>query len=309
MRNIVYLFLITLFACNSAQTQVLEKIALPLKGGHTTSCVLVKPKTEKIKGVLVLIAGFGQTAEHVFPESKIPEIAHAHDLLTVSVGFGAKMYADSAVVNDLNEIVETVLHQYGVDKTDFIFGGFSIGGAIAVRYVEYCKEQPDKFPVVPRGVFAVDSPVDLIDLWYYFEREMARDFDPTGVAEAKYVADILKKEIGTPETNRPQYELLTPFDRNKNTPGNEQYLKTVPLRVYHDLDINWYLKNRRRSAYDCNFPNSSELINRLMGMGNKAAEFVVGKTGYRSNGTRHPHAWSIVDETAFVEWANKLFQD
>ncbi len=49
--------------------------------------------------------------------------------------------------------------------------------------------------------------------------------------------------------------------------------------------------------------DASELVSRLVLMGNKHAEFVSSKTpGRRSNGLRHPHSWSIVDEVDCVQW-------
>ena len=49
---------------------------------------------------------------------------------------------------------------------------------------------------------------------------------------------------------------------------------------------------------------ASELINRLVQQGNDTAEFMQAKQpGMRSNGLRHPHSWSIVDEVELVQWA------
>jgi hypothetical protein len=44
-------------------------------------------------------------------------------------------------------------------------------------------------------------------------------------------------------------------------------------------------------------------------MGNKRAEFMQSfKTGYRSNGQRHPHSWSIVDEKELIVWMEGLLK-
>ena len=49
--------------------------------------------------------------------------------------------------------------------------------------------------------------------------------------------------------------------------------------------------------------NGSELVNRLVIMGNNQAEFVSSKIeGRRNNGMRHPHSWNIVDEAELVRW-------
>ena len=69
------------------------------------------------------------------------------------------------------------------------------------------------------------------------------------------------------------------------------------------MDVNWYIQNRRRSIYQTNMLNASELINRLVIMGDKNAEFVASKTtGRRSDGQRHPNSWNIVDEIDLIQW-------
>ena len=114
----------------------------------------------------------------------------------------------------------------------------------------------------------------------------------------------MKEEIGTPETNPKRYNELTPFNHRLTETGNEKYLKDMAVRVYHDIDIEWQLKQRRRSLFDSNELSSSEML-----MGNERAEFIVSKQpGMRSNGMRHPHSWSIVDEIECIQWILKLFE-
>ena len=118
----------------------------------------------------------------------------------------------------------------------------------------------------------------------------------------------MKKEIGTPETNPKRYHELSPFNHKLTEPGNEKFLKNMAVRFYEDMDEAWQLKNRRRSLFDSNALSASELINRLLLMGNERAEFMTSKQpGVRSNGARHPHSWSIVDEVECIQWTLSLF--
>jgi hypothetical protein len=45
------------------------------------------------------------------------------------------------------------------------------------------------------------------------------------------------------------------------------------------------------------------LVNQLKILGGKKAELITtaGK-GFRADGSRHPHSWSIVDEKELIEW-------
>ena len=147
----------------------------------------------------------------------------------------------------------------------------------------------------------------MLGIFNYFNRELDKNFSEAGTSEARFVKNLMLKEIGDPEIESDKYSALTPFDSTSSEIGNEQYLSEIGVRVYHDLDINWLLKERRRSLIDSNAFASSELINRLLLNGNEQAEFVIGKTGFRSDGTRHPHSWSIVDEEEFIQWANSFY--
>jgi hypothetical protein len=48
------------------------------------------------------------------------------------------------------------------------------------------------------------------------------------------------------------------------------------------------------------------MINKLHQLGNDRAEFMnrLGK-GYRSNGMRHPHSWSLVEPAECINWIMK----
>lgn len=269
----------------------------------------VAPEGE-VKGVLLLLTGFGQQAESIFPESKLQNVAYANDILTIAIAGGRKLYADKSVIKRLNEAVDHVMKKYNVASDDFIIGGFSAGGTISLRYAEYCNEMKNEAPIAPKAVFAVDSPVDLFAIWDYFQREIKKNFSEIGVGEAEFVTQIMLNEIGDPIKNTDTYNKLTPFNADLAQPGNEKYLNDTYVRVYHEMDVEWQLKNRRRSLLDSNALPASELINRLLLSGNEKAEFMTAKLpGYRSSGVRHPHSWSIVDEVEFMQWALKVFNE
>ncbi|ELR71965.1 secreted protein [Fulvivirga imtechensis AK7] len=270
----------------------------------------IAPESTEISGVLVLLPGFGQTAESIFPETKIHNVAYLHGILTIAVAGGRKLYADEEVMTKLNATLEHVKERYNLSRDQFVIGGFSAGGTISLRYAEYCYERPQEASIQPKGVFSVDSPVDLFNIWDYFQREIKKNYSEAGVGEANFVSEIMLREIGHPVKNKATYDKLTPFNADLDEPGNERFLKDVSVRVYHDIDVIWLLQNRRRSLFDSNALAASELINRLLLAGNEKAEFVPAKQpGFRSAGFRHPHSWSIVDEVELVLWVSKNLRE
>lgn len=282
--------------------QQFEKVVFD-KNDSSNYYLAIKPKSGVIKGVLVLFPGFGADAESIFPETKLQNVAYANDILTIGFNNGRKIGVDDTVSNKINLVLKHVTDQFHVDTSKFVIGGFSSGGTIALRFTEFTREKPEKFYVKPKAVFAIDSPVDIFSMMEDDEREISKNFSDIGVNEAKYITSLMNNYYGKFRENKDVYNYLSPFYKDNKGQGNEKYLTKVPTRVYHDVDIEWQLKNRRRSIYDMNCLNSSEMINRLLLMGNAEAEFINSKNpGVRSDGTRHPHSWSIVDEVDCIQW-------
>ena len=126
------------------------------------------------------------------------------------------------------------------------------------------------------------------------------------MADSRFVLDRFAKEQGTLSEHPDHYTSLSPFTTAATSPGNEQYLRHVAVRLYYDTDLDWQLKTRRNGYYDTYLPDGSELIDRLLLQGNTKAEFVASKQpGMRSNGNRHATAYSIVDETDCIQWIIK----
>jgi hypothetical protein len=133
------------------------------------------------------------------------------------------------------------------------------------------------------------------------------NFSQTAVNEANEGLYRMKTELGIPSESIAEYNAVNPFSMNRNYGDNEKYLQHIPIRTYHDVDIVWRLKNRRQTVRNSNYEVCAELIYRLMLLGNDKAEFIQSdKKGYRSNGVRHPHSWSIIDEPACIDWIKSL---
>lgn len=265
---------------------------------------------DSIKSVLVLLSGFSQQAESIFPETKLPNVAYANNMLTVCFAAGYKVCLDSATRNNMDAMLRDVVRRYKVDPANFVFGGFSAGGNIALRYVELSKQYPARSPVNPKGVFMVDAPLDVFVIWQSMELTIEAHFSDAAVQEAEEALYRMKKQFGVPKEHTAVYAKLTPFSMDEQYGHNENYLKNTAVRTYHDVDIAWRLINRRQSVHNSNYEVAAELINRLLILGNDKAEFIQSqRKGYRSNGMRHPHSWSIVDEDECIQWIKSLYKN
>jgi len=294
-----------LFAPATGSGQFIEKIPFDAADSTNGYYLAIPPASHTISGALVFFCSF-RTPENLLPETRLHNVAFANDLLTVYVSLGKTMLADDAIITRMNAVLQHVAAKYKVDTARFALGGYDIAGTIALRFTELAYEHPAQFPIQPKAVFGVASFVDLFGLYRSSERQLKRNYFPPTTADARLTLDLMTKELGTLTDHPENYKKLSPFYRDEETPGNEQFLKSVALRLYYDTDIAWQLNARRNSLYDTNIPDATELVDRLLLAGDANAEFISSKwPGTRSNGARNANSLNIVDETDCIQWIIK----
>lgn len=249
--------------------------------GH---CLLVEPKNKPVEGVLVLLGGFGERPEDILPETELENVAYTHRLLTVAMGAGPKLYADSVVLAKLNAVFTYIKTTYGIPPQHFVLGGFSAGGMVALRYVELCNEFAGKFPIQPKGVFMVDSPIDIFTIWNSLEENLRNKYSDPAVEEASRAMAFIRNDYGVPRENVATYAKINAFNMDKSYGEPEKFLRNTAVRAYHDVDIAWRLVNRNQTVHNANYEVTAELINRLLLMGN--AIHIPGPSWTRKNALR-----------------------
>src|SRR3954454_16520002 len=288
-----------------SKSQSIESVVFDTKDSVGSYYLAITPESKEIKGVIVLLTSF-LPPESLLPETKLHNVAYVNDILTVVAPMNQKLYADSFAVHRISTILLDIQKRFSADTSRFALAGYDEAGNIALRYTELTYEHPNQFPLQPKAVFAIDAPVDLFGMWHRAERQIKRNFWQGAVGDAHYYLGNMTKENGTIYDNAKRYKELTPFYKDADSIGHEQYLKSVAVRLYYDTDIEWQLKNRRNSLYDTKVPDGSELISRLLILGNNQAEFIAAKQpGMRSNGIRNPNALSIVDEVDCIQWLKR----
>ena len=118
----------------------------------------------------------------------------------------------------------------------------------------------------------------------------------------------LEKETGgNPSTHLAEYYKLSPYSFSDSTQTAIRKLSNMPLRIYTEPDINWWLKERGADFTNMNATECSAMINELNRLGNESAELITTQNkGYRKpQNKRHPHSWSIVDNDELIKWLLK----
>jgi hypothetical protein len=211
---------------------------------------------------------------------------------------------DATSLSFVNQTLSHVIDSYNAPADKFVFGGFSLGGMNAIRYAELAYENDSLTTVKPVAIYGVDPPLDFARLHRSFEGAIKKNFSKPAIYESKAYLEKLHHNFGgSPDEFPAIYDEHSMFAKGQENGGNAQYLSTVPVRIYCDPDIDWHLKERRVDYNDMNAIDQAAFINTLHLMGNEKAEFVnkLGK-GYRMDGRRHPHSWSLVDAEECIEW-------
>lgn len=270
----------------------------------------LKPKGS-IQGTLVLFPPTWQTTESVIAHNvELIKMAKKKDILVIIPSINYNLYLDEISLAFLNTVFKNVSNKYQPPINKYVFGGFSLGGMNAIRYTEMAYENEAFTTIKPIAVYGVDPPLDLTRLYHSFENTIAKQFSEPAINEAQNYLQKMNDQFGGPPEEKPlAYIKNSMYSKREKKGGNAQFLVSLPVRIYCDPDIDWQLTNRRMDYYDMNAVDQTAMINQLMLLGNKKAEFInaLGK-GYRLDGRRHPHSWSLVDPQECIDWIMDCLQ-
>jgi hypothetical protein len=266
------------------------------------------PKTA-IKGLLVILPGFGGMPGDMLQETDLPAKARNDGYLVVIPYLALQTNcSDSISQSRLATLIPEVIKRYTIPNNNLVIGGHSIGGNGALLYTENAFKPTKEKLVKPKLVFGVDPPLDMKRLWRSFMYFKKTNFSEAAVNEADYFIQRFESELGgTPFEQPDAYEKISAFYRDAQDGGNARFLKSIPVRLYCDPDIIWYIDNRRTPVEHTNLADLSACIVQLKLLGNNDAELVtnIGK-GYSPDGRRHPHAFSQLNADEFLKWADNV---
>jgi len=291
------------------------------KGGNSNTLFYYALVPEgKVKGVLVLFPSTGEGVENVIScNKKLMQKCYDNNILTVAIAsnYNKGLESDPNSMHFFNTVFTEVIAKYNAPSDKFILSGLSLGGENALQYTEISRSAKFDTSIKPLAAIGVDPPVDMANLYRGAKDEIAKYMrDSINITPAKqqaldednFLMDYFHSLYGgSPEEYPQKYIDGSQFSLDQADGGNAKYLLDVPVRIYTDPDILWQMKNKSRSYYNMNCADQSAMINFLQMNGNTRAEFIpaLGK-GYRLDGTRHPHSWSIVDADECTEWMLKL---
>ncbi len=210
----------------------------------------------------------------------------------------------------LKALIGEVVQELNIPAGSLVVGGISAGGTGAVRYSEYCSSGHCDERSRPVAIFSVDAPLDFESWWNRQELNLRRGNPKSALEESQAILDALQWAMGgSPKQVRQAYRSRSPFLASEKDGGNAQLLKNVPIRLYTEPDVVWWIENYGCDYTTINAIDQAALVLQLRALGNTKAELIItsGK-GFRPPGKRNPHSWTIVDEPDLADWVAKSLQ-
>jgi hypothetical protein len=251
--------------------------------------------------VLILFPGFPENANDTKREFLIMQAAQKQGVALLFMNFNRKLWLNETEKQNLYASIEEALKpDHLLDKNIYI-GGFSSGGNMALTLSEYMVRSAK--PIKPKGVFIVDSPIDLQGLVENARNNIRRNVSEASVSESRMLVDLFEKSFEKDEKGNFKLQNFTPFDAHTNDISNLSHLKDVKIRLYTEPDKDWWMQNRGCPYEETNAFYIKKLSEALQGPYGNAVELIETQNrGYRANGQRHPHSWSIVDQNQLINW-------
>jgi hypothetical protein len=279
-------------------------------GDTVANSYLVHPFAGRPRALLVLLPGYGGdarsfTRSSAYTPSTLPERLAAAGVLTVTaVPDPETLYATEASLARLDSTVAEVVRRFGVAPERVAVGGFSAGGTGAVRYAQRCAANGCMAVPGVAAAFGVDPPLDFERLYRSARLIVRRGAPRSNLAEERWLMDALEASLGGgPDAAPDAYHRASPLIASRADGGNARLLAQTPIRLYTEPDVHWWMEARDLDYSGMNAMDHAALINLLRVAGNDRAELITTSgRGYRPDGRRHPHSWSIVDEAELADW-------
>lgn len=295
MRKLILFLTVTVISCKG-QTQENNQT----KKITTPEFKLIK--SEEQNGLLILFPCFPCDAENTFSEFKISEISIKNGFSVLAMNFNQHLFLKLSEKQELAQRLEKIVIENNLNRKKIFIGGFSSGGNVSLLISDYLIKI--KSIVQPKGIFVVDSPIDLLALYKTAHKNLTNNFSKPSIQEATWVKSFFDNEFGNPKNGIAKYEKYSPFTLETQNIKNLKNLKKLKIRFYTEPDLKWWKENRKNNYYDLNAYYLKQLSDKLKNeFGSQNIRLIETKNkGYRKNGDRHPHSWSIVNTNDLMKW-------
>lgn len=258
---------------------------------------------ENADATLILFPGGGHTSKQSLEEFNILAEAEAAKTSVLYMNFNRHIWIEKEDCEELEKILEKAFEKHKLNRQKIGIGGMSIGGNVALSLSDYLVDKNSAMK--PSHVFIIDSPIDLNGLYVSAKVDIENpDFTEERKGEPKFIMSYFEENFGK-ESLLENIVKVSPFVLETNN-SSVQNLQNTKVRFYTEPDPAWWQENRQTAHENTNAFYIIELSKQLKKEGWTNLELIETKDkGYRANGDRHPHSWSIVNKKDLLTWLHK----
>ena len=268
------------------------------------NCYMVKfPATDSIRGVVIRdYSSLPDTSKSPYQFNDLCSKNGLVILYTVTSKRFPELYYFDEEMARLDSLIHHACRQYNLPTEHLLMGGISASGTRALRFAQYCSSGKSVFNTQLKGVFSVDSPLDVER--FYTSASTHKDSFTDGM---RWEADLVLKQfpdyLGVPDSSFSAYRNASVYSQFDSTGGNIHLLKNTPILFVHEPDLDWWKSARGAEYFDINSYDISACVKQLRAMGNTdVTEIITSGKGFDHDGNRKCHSWTIVDEETLVDW-------
>jgi len=297
----VLVLLVFVFSCKTEVNNKTENVRKSTYQEIINDDYVLNKPTENAKATLILFGGYPENAEDIKREFKILERAKKHRISVLYMNYNRKLWMEQEDLLELYEQLEDIFKNNKLSRNNIYIGGFSSGGNVALLISNFMINKNTQ--IIPKGVFIGDSPIDLAELYKIAEKNIERNVSNAYAEESKWLIGTLGKKMGNPNSNISNYQRYSVFTLKTKNINNLNHLKNTKIRLYTEPDTLWWKSQTMANYEDMNAYYIKQLSELLNASGFKHVEYIPTENkGYRSNGDRNPHSWSIIDKQDLINW-------
>jgi len=299
MQKYIIILLIFVVSCKGQNKKILPKTVIS-EIIKTAQYELVK--VDKQNGLLILFPCFPCDIENTKTEFNIAQISANNGISILYMNLNQHLYLTEPEKRNLAALLTQAIRKEKISEKNIFIGGFSGGGNVSLLISDYLIKSENQ--IKPKGVFIVDSPIDLLALYRVSEKNIKQNYSESSIQESSWIIKQFDTIFGNPSDGIKGYEKNSPYTFESENIDNLTGLKDLKIRFYTEPDLNWWKKKAKNDYEDLNAFYIKKLSEKLkIEFGNQNIELIETQNrGYRANGDRHPHSWSIINEKDFINW-------
>ncbi len=258
-------------------------------------------QVENSEALLVLFPGGGMTSKETKADFDILSVAAKNNISVMLMNINGHLWVDENDTRLITDLMDQAVREHAVNTDKVYIGGMSIGGNVSLTVSNHLYRINSR--LAPQGVFIVDSPIDLYALYESSQKDIANpNFSEERLAEPKWIVNYFEESFGKESNLLENIQKVSPFTLKANK-NSVPLLQNTKLRMYTEPDAAWWKENRQTDFESTNAFVIQELTKQLKTNKWNHLELIETQNkGYRSNGERHPHSWSIVNVADLIDW-------